>query len=67
MMTCKHGFIGACADCDGCGQQPEVDIDLSPADCEEPGLCPYCDRMMSIREREDQGCCNDCGDGMVRA
>lgn len=20
---CKHGFIGACAECDGCGQQPE--------------------------------------------
>lgn len=21
-MTCEHGFIGACAECDGCGQQP---------------------------------------------
>jgi len=22
-MTCDHGFIGACAECDGAGQQPE--------------------------------------------
>lgn len=22
-MTCEHGFIGACAVCDGCGQSPE--------------------------------------------
>ena len=57
---CKHGFIGACAECDGCGQQPEVDLDLLPADCDEHGSCPYCDRMMSIREREEQSCCNDC-------
>lgn len=20
---CEHGFIGACAECDGCGMQPE--------------------------------------------
>lgn len=20
---CEHGFIGACAECDGCGQSPE--------------------------------------------
>jgi len=25
-MTCAHGFIGACAVCDGCGQIPEPDI-----------------------------------------
>ncbi|HAM41652.1 MAG TPA: hypothetical protein DCP69_10035 [Candidatus Omnitrophica bacterium] len=23
-MTCDHGFIGACAECDGAGQQPEA-------------------------------------------
>lgn len=22
-MTCLHGFIGACVECDGCGQTPE--------------------------------------------
>ena len=22
-MTCAHGFIGACAECDGSGQMPE--------------------------------------------
>lgn len=22
---CEHGFVGACAECDGCGQQPEHD------------------------------------------
>jgi hypothetical protein len=22
-MTCDHGFIGPCAECDGCGQRPE--------------------------------------------
>ncbi len=24
-MTCAHGFIGACAECDGSGQIPEAD------------------------------------------
>lgn len=23
---CEHGFIGACTECDGCGQQPEREI-----------------------------------------
>jgi len=26
-MTCQHGFIGACAVCDGAGQLPEPDED----------------------------------------
>lgn len=25
-MTCSHGFIGPCAECDGAGQQPEREI-----------------------------------------
>lgn len=33
-MTCAHGFIGACAECDGGGQVPEfVGIEPRP-DCE---------------------------------
>lgn len=37
-MTCEHGFIGACADCDGCGQQPEMDVvDDGLAECEKCG------------------------------
>ena len=23
-MTCEHGFIGACATCDGCGQMEDA-------------------------------------------
>ncbi len=34
VMTCDHGFIGACAECDGCGQQPERE-DCHPADISE--------------------------------
>lgn len=30
-MNCEHGFIGACAECDGSGQIPERD-----------DLCPRC-------------------------
>ena len=40
---CDHGFIGACAVCDGSGQQPEA------ANCErcqspllEDGSCDFC-------------------------
>lgn len=30
-MTCQHGFIGACAICDGSGQMPDE------ADDDDPG------------------------------
>lgn len=33
-MTCKHGFIGACAECDGAGQIPEEQE-------ERPHQCVY--------------------------
>ena len=44
---CDHGFIGACAECDGCGQTPEVydEPDRFPcgcspcSDCGEAGCC----------------------------
>lgn len=28
---CEHGFIGACAECDGSGQQPEPDTEVGVA------------------------------------
>jgi hypothetical protein len=40
-MTCEHGFIGACVECDGCGQSPEADCPR----CGEPqteGRCYPC-------------------------
>lgn len=39
-MTCEHGFIGACAVCDGAGQIPEIPE------------CPHCGRLMDVAEGE---------------
>jgi hypothetical protein len=45
---CEHGFIGACAECDGCGQQPDYDIaecggcgEMTPVCCDTSDG-PYC-------------------------
>lgn len=43
---CEHGFIGACAECDGCGQQPEPEV-THPIGC----LCGDCQVQF---ERESQ-------------
>ena len=56
-MTCQHGFIGACAECDGAGQQPEA------PEPEPTRACPYCDRICSVREWREQHCCDDCYSG----
>ena len=30
---CIHGFVGACAECDGAGQQPEVIVEERSVRC----------------------------------
>ena len=30
-MTCEHGFIGPCGECDGSGQVPEYEASFTPA------------------------------------
>lgn len=43
---CDHGFIGACAECDGSGQQPEAP-ETNGCDCQE---CQDCRRIMGKPE-----------------
>lgn len=50
-MTCKHGFIGSCADCDGSGQIPEQE----PSEHYEIAECGGCGEMTPV-------CC-DTADG----
>lgn len=52
-MTCEHGFIGACAECDGSGQSTEEHDENEAREC-------YCGRIMSEREMKEQRICNDC-------
>ena len=60
-MTCEHGFIGACAECDGSGQSTEqLSHSVQELDIEERE-CISCGRIMSDRERvENHGRCEDC-------
>lgn len=37
-MTCEHGFIGACAECDGAGQQPEPE---GAREADYDSTCPH--------------------------
>lgn len=50
---CEHGFIGACAICDGCGQSPEP----YENDLEEMGNREAFEDAMA--EREDEWPCGD--------
>lgn len=36
-MTCAHGFIGPCSECDGSGQQPELEAAGPLCTCESCG------------------------------
>lgn len=40
-MTCEHGFIGACPECDWSGQQPERDDTCPRCGADEVTGC-YC-------------------------
>ena len=48
-MTWLHGFIGACAECDGSGQQPEV--------FEEDDGCPQDDPSCEGRAEDCHDAC----------
>jgi len=49
-MTCKHGFIGACAECDGAGQDPPTEP------CEITAPNPHLDpQALLARVRQHNG------------
>ena len=49
---CEHGFIGACAECDGCGQIPEADtVTQGPP----PGSWADVARMMASLGGDEDG------------
>lgn len=45
-MTCEHGFVGPCAECDGFGQVPGLTLDL-------PG--PRTTRFADVYELRERG------------
>jgi len=47
-MTCEHGFIGACSECDGAGQVPET----QPSYLSDLAECGVCGRNKRV-------CCDD--------
>lgn len=49
-MTCRHGFIGPCAECDGAGQDPPREED-EPQELEGPDDDELTDREAEALER----------------
>lgn len=46
-MTCDHGYIGACAECDGSGQIPPPEL-VHPIGCE----CEDCAAAYELDRRD---------------
>lgn len=66
-MTCIHGFIGACAECDGCGQSPEPELVGSVEEIEAgmPLYAHHCSnpdcRRMTMSASTRPVTCTRCG------
>lgn len=61
-MTCEHGFIGSCAECDGSGQIPEP-MEPQVVDRETLIWCFVCKRWVSARTTSET--CPICGNDEI--
>lgn len=74
-MTCTHGFIGPCAECDGAGQDPPADDEIEreladvPEGIEEVRAAYYSDLGLPAEDLvgaddfdvEEPEVCGECG------